>query len=200
MTVFFSHENTEFQFDADALRSCSDVLKDILCWDDDGSRELTLQMPDVSKSCILAFQKLVEFSYDRDESAAMISIAALSDLACAAMPLLHKYNCVALLRLIKAALNERPCTDGLVAYFAYYEADVAWVGPRILHHVASELRNRDTANHTLLTFPPLFVNRLMVYILHEMTPCFTNLDRGLARERRRETSSRTFASMIAKFS
>lgn len=194
-SVCFVHEDTHFRFEAEALSACSDVLRDILAWDADGSEEHVLQMPDVSKGCILAFQKLVEFVYHREESAAVISIAAISELACAAMPLLHKYNCVALLRVVKAALNERPCTDGIVSYFAYYDEDVDWVGPRLLHHVACELRNRETAQHTLLTFPPLFVNRMFFYVLHEMTPTLASFG---SKDRSRDPIPRYFSSMISK--
>lgn len=126
--VTLKHGSKEWQIRAAVLCACSSVLSAILLDSDpEGLKELT--MDDVQKESVDVFLALAS-SISHDTDSDFPSVQELAKQTRAAMPLVHKYDCRGLLKMLQSAQNQQPDVDGIMAIIEHEPAVVDWLGEK----------------------------------------------------------------------
>eukprot|EP00966_Prymnesium_polylepis_P154685 3571727-Prymnesium_polylepis.1 len=100
-------------------------------------------MEDVSVENVETFLSLVSMiSYDADEK--FLSDNALSSMTAPAMPLVHKYDCKGILKILKHVQNQIPDVAGIVAIVQCEHGDVNWLGDAAKSALVKEVFGRST--------------------------------------------------------
>lgn len=124
----------EWRVRSAALCACSAVIDGIIRGSDPKQSKI-LNMPhNIDAHNVDAFVSLATLtSHDRDEGA--LSMHDVSEMTAAAMPLVHMYDCSALLKILQSAQNEFPTVHGIMAIVEHeHEAESAswqWVGREV---------------------------------------------------------------------
>ena len=125
--VVLKHGANEWSVRCAVLCSCSAVLAGII---NDGIPPKTLQMEDVSVENVTSFLSLAHMtSYDCYDSAEeVLSDEVLSSMTVRAMPLVHKYDCKGILKILKHVQNKIPNVAGIVAIVRCDDGELDWLG------------------------------------------------------------------------
>lgn len=121
-----------------ALCACSPVLEGILT-ESRSETERLVRMDDVKPESVAAFVRLVQLT-DHSHSEERPTSKELAESTRMAMPLVHKYDCGGLLKILQAALREFPNADGVEAMMEYDPDDVLWWNDEIRKSLVARLR------------------------------------------------------------
>ena len=98
------HADKEWAVRASALRNCSVVL-DFMLRDSDDKQPRILHMNDVREENVEAFVSIAMMT-SHDSMMVFPSVSTLARLTVDAMPLMHKYDCKALLQMLQDVQNQ----------------------------------------------------------------------------------------------
>ena len=116
------------------MRSCSTVLDAII---NESSEPKTLQMEDVSEKNVETFLSLAGMT-SYDSAKPYLSAKELSSMTALAMPLVHKYDCIGLLKILKSVQNDNPDVAGIRAIVQCEQGDVDWLGDTAKSHLVHD--------------------------------------------------------------
>ena len=109
--VVLKRGDREWKVRGAVLRSCSTVLDAII---NESSEPKTLQMEDVSEKNVETFLSLAGMT-SYYSAKPYLSAKELSSMTALAMPLVHKYDCIGLLKILKSVQNDNPDVAGIRA-------------------------------------------------------------------------------------
>lgn len=102
----------------------------------------TIRVTDATEKQTAAFMKVVSFAGRCDDKEPLLSVRELADITEEAMPLVHKYDCSGIVRILKMALNKEPCSKGISAIVKYEESvDPEWLSDEALRHLLRNEQN-----------------------------------------------------------
>ena len=170
--VTLKHAKKEWSVRAIVLRNCSVVLNGILR-DADQSQPKILSVEDMSVDNVETFLSLATMiSYDRDPDdlyGEVLEMDEISRLAPYAMPLVDKYDCKFLLKLLQAAQNLHPDVNGILAIIKHDES-LDWMSNAVkgclLRHTFVE-KKRTQVEKQMDEYPQALIKCLFTYMLYD---------------------------------
>lgn len=176
--VTLKHAEKEWSVRVVALRNCSAVLNGILR-DSDPTQPKVLSVEDMSVNSVDTFLSLATMiSYDRDADGFYGGVLEMSDTSCLtqyAMPLVHKYDCKFLLKMLQAAQNLHPDVNGILSIITHDEESLDWMSDAVksclLKHTFKYGKNHAQAtkhlNACLDEYPPSLIKALFTYMAYD---------------------------------
>jgi hypothetical protein len=137
-TVTLACDSKTWKLRSASLCACSPVLEGILA-ESRSETERLVRMDDVKPETVAAFVRLVQLT-DHSHSEERPTSKELAESTRIVMPLVHKYDCGGLLRILQAALREYPNVDGVEAMMEYDPDDVLWWNDEIRGRLVAKLR------------------------------------------------------------
>eukprot|EP00966_Prymnesium_polylepis_P296611 6852267-Prymnesium_polylepis.1 len=77
-----------------------------------------------------------------DRKGDVLTISHLSRMTVSAMPLVHKYDCKALLKILQHAQNEQPNVDGILAIIRHDQEASQWMSEKKRERTEHEMKNK----------------------------------------------------------
>ena len=170
--VTLKHTKKEWSVRVVALRNCSAVLNGILR-DGDPTQPKVLSVEDVSVDNVETFLSLATMiSHDRDPDdlyGEVLEIEEIAGLTQYAMPLIHKFDCKFLLKLLQAAQNLHPDVNGILAIVNHDQESLDWMSDAvkscILKHTFQAQRAQ--ADKRMEEYPPALIKVLFAYMVYD---------------------------------
>ena len=168
--VTLKHAKKEWSVRAIVLRNCSVVLNGILR-DADQSQPKILSVEDMSVDNVETFLSLATMiSYDRDPDdlyGEVLEMAEISRLAPYAMPLVDKYDCKFLLKLLQAAQNLHPDVNGILAIIKHDERSLDWMSDAVKGCLLKHTFGDGSCKETQMDeYPPALIKCLFTYMVY----------------------------------
>ena len=164
------HGKQEWHVRASTLQNCSAVI-DTMFRDCDDTQPRVIHMNDVLKCNVEAFLHVAKLtSYDSKMD--FPTLTTLSSLTENAMPLVHKYDCTALLRILQSVQNQQPNVKGIMSIVKHEPESIHWMNASSLlclfKYVVSG--NRNQCERKMRELPPALQSKLFTYVMYELLP------------------------------
>eukprot|EP00966_Prymnesium_polylepis_P299598 6923321-Prymnesium_polylepis.1 len=135
--VTLKHGSKEWKTRSTILCTCSSVLNTILL-DSDPEELKEMHLDDVHEENVDAFLTLAS-STSHDKDSRFPTVQELAAMTCHAMPLVHKYDCNGLLKMLQSAQNQHPNVDGIMAILEHEPDAVEWLGVKAQNALTAHL-------------------------------------------------------------
>ena len=175
--VTIMHAGNEWAVRASILRNCS-VVFDSMLRDSDSQQPRIMHMDDVRKENVEAFLSLAKMT-SHDSEMPFPSVSTLSKLTADAMPLVHKYDCKALLQMLQYVQNEQPNVTGIMSIATHEPESTDWMDNRaklcVLQYIILT-HTRDVCEEKLSALPQPLLSSLLMYAMFDLEPKCTFRD------------------------
>ena len=164
--VTLTHGSKTWKMRATVLCTCSSVLNNILL-DSDPESPKEINLDDVHEENVNAFLTLAS-STSHDTDADFPTVEELTAMTCHAMPLVHKYDCNGLLKMLKSAQNQHPNVAGIMSILEHEPDAVEWLGVTAQNALTSHLFQRNQPEYK-------FERQVCVDAMASMSPALLRL-------------------------
>ena len=141
--VKFTHGDEDKWFArTSVLCACSPVFESILM-NSDPSKPKNVAIDDVEVPGVHDFLQLASLtSYEmHSRQSGIPSSEKISQMTVSVMPLVHKYDCHGLLRMVQHAQNEHPTFEGISAIMTHEPESAEWIQNHAMERLILYLRN-----------------------------------------------------------
>jgi hypothetical protein len=200
--VTIVHGDQQWNARSSTLRNCSIVLDELLR-DSDIRQPRTINMDDVSVENVVAFLLVAKLtSYDSE--AKYPSVGELSEVTSLAMPLVHKYDCKALLQMLQSAQNVQPNLAGIMSILKHEPESTEWMGASVKRCLLKDVLQlpqspcepptcHSSCRGKIAALPPAVLSMLFAYSWLDLTPNFKRDSEGRPTK---PSSNTTFRNLI----
>jgi hypothetical protein len=178
--VVVKNDEKEWTVRCAILCACSAVLDGILR-DSDPDQSKVLNMEDVSVVNVETFLSLATMT-SHDRNGEVLTISDLSRMTVSAMPLVHKYDCKALLKILQHAQNEQPNIEGILAIIDHDQEASQWMSEQaklcLVKHLfdtrdsqyPNSLQKRQRTEHEMKKLPHAILAKLFIFTMTDLKP------------------------------
>ena len=115
-----------------------------------------------------------------DRNGKVLTISDLSRMTVSAMPLVHKYDCKALLKILQHAQNEQPDVDGILAIIGHDPEESQWMSEQVKLCLVKHLFDtrdsqypwlkRQRTEHEMKKLPHAILAKLFIFTMADLKP------------------------------